>query len=211
MTHPRSPSVVSLWAGWHLLSRVSELSALRESSDGELARRIAAPGHAPREEAELCARFGARVRLYGLRHLRDAVAAEDLVQRVLLLVLEKLRAGEVREPERVASFILGSARMIAKEMRRGSTREVALDGEMHHARADHRADPLASDHLHRCIEGLTERERTVILLSFYGDRSAAEVASSLSLEEGNVRVIRHRAVRRLRTCMDGGGAEGSPS
>jgi RNA polymerase sigma-70 factor, ECF subfamily len=197
----RSPLVVPSWVGWHLLAKVHELSELRDSSDGELARRIAGPGRAPREEAELCARFGARVRLYGLRHMRDPVAAEDLVQRVLLLSLEKLRAGEIRDPERIASFILGAARMISKEMRRVGHRERALGDETPHGAVEQRGDPLAGEHLAQCVEALSPRERTVILLSFYEDRSASEVAASLSLKEGHVRVIRHRAVQKLRACM----------
>jgi RNA polymerase sigma-70 factor, ECF subfamily len=197
----RSPSVVSRLVGWHLLAKVSELSELREWTDGELARRIAGRSHAPREEAELCSRFGARIRHYGLRHLRDRVAAEELVQRVLLLTLEKLRADEVREPERIASFVLGSARLIAKELNRAGRRERSLDDETPEGATEPTRDPLASERLAQCLEALSPRERTVILLSFYEDRSASDVASSLSLTEGHVRVIRHRAVEKLRGCM----------
>ena len=44
-------------------------------------------------------RLAPRVRLYGLRHLRDPQAAADLAQQVLLMTLERLRAGgfEVEE------------------------------------------------------------------------------------------------------------------
>jgi RNA polymerase sigma-70 factor (ECF subfamily) len=49
--------------------------------DAALARRIAAaPGEARDEEEELARRFAPRIRLYGLRHLRDRDAANDLVQ-----------------------------------------------------------------------------------------------------------------------------------
>jgi hypothetical protein len=34
--------------------------------------------------------------------------AADLIQDVLLVTLQKPRAGEVREPQRLASFILGT-------------------------------------------------------------------------------------------------------
>jgi RNA polymerase sigma-70 factor (ECF subfamily) len=61
--------------------------------DAELARRIAAAGARPDAgaEAELCRRLAPRIRLYGLRHLRDPHAAHDLVQQVLLATLERLR------------------------------------------------------------------------------------------------------------------------
>jgi hypothetical protein len=45
-----------------------------------------------------------RIRLYGLRHLRDREAAEDLVQNVLIVTLEALRAGRLREGDRLAFF-----------------------------------------------------------------------------------------------------------
>lgn len=66
------------------------------------------------------------MRLYGLRHLRDRHLAADLVQQVLLMTLQRLRAGEVREPERIASFVLGACRMTALEMRRGGWRRETL-------------------------------------------------------------------------------------
>ncbi len=85
------------------------------ASDGELARAIAsAPaGAAQAEESELYGRFARRVRLYGLKHLRDDAAADDLVQEVLLVTIERLRAGEVRNPDEIGSFILGTSRMFA--------------------------------------------------------------------------------------------------
>ena len=88
--------------------------------DAELVRRIAAaaPGRDDAAEAELCRRFAPRIRFYGLRHLRNEAAAADLVQDVLLMILQKLRAREVREPERVASFILGTCRQVVIDGRR---------------------------------------------------------------------------------------------
>src|ERR1700755_664348 len=69
-----------------------------DSSDGDLARAVAArmPGSADDAELELYLRFAPRVRLYGLRHLREEEAARDLVQQVMLLTIEKLRGGAIR-------------------------------------------------------------------------------------------------------------------
>ena len=96
--------------------------------DGALARRVAGAGGKPdaAAEAALYRRLAPRVRLYALRHLRDRQAAADLVQQVLLMTIERLRAGEVREPERIASFVLGACRMTVLEMRRGSRRREEL-------------------------------------------------------------------------------------
>ncbi len=184
--------------------------------DGALARRIAGAGGATRErpdaaaEAELYRRLAPRVRLYGLRHLRDRTAAADLAQQVLLMTIERLRAGEVREPERIASFVLGAARMTAMEMQRGERRREELLGTWAPAfagategEAVEMAEPLVldRDRLAGCLEGLAERERSVVVLSFFADKPADEVGAELGITGGNVRVIRHRALGRLRDCM----------
>jgi RNA polymerase sigma-70 factor (ECF subfamily) len=178
---------------------------LGERTDADLARQVivAGPAGSDRDEAELYRRFAPRVRLYGLRHLRDESAAADLVQRVLLLTIEKLRAGSVRDPDRIASFVLGAARMTAREMRRGGHRELPLTPEMTELQdLSHRpSEPLAREHLSRCLAELRERERSVLTLTYYQEQTAQEIAGSLGLKEGHVRVIRHRAMERLRTCM----------
>ena len=176
--------------------------------EAELARRIAAA--APRidaeAEAELYRRLGPRVRLYGRRHLRDDEAAEDLMQQVMLMTLEKLRAGELREPERVASFVFGACRMVTLDIRRGARRREAqlekygADLEI----ADIAVPPrLDEARVAGCLKALAERERTVLLFSFYEDQSADEVGAALGISEGNVRVIRHRALQKLRDCVVG--------
>ncbi|MBX3716516.1 MAG: sigma-70 family RNA polymerase sigma factor [Burkholderiales bacterium] len=179
--------------------------------DGALARRVAAAGASPdaAAEAELCRRLGPRIRLYGLRHLRDRHAAADLVQQVLLLTLESLRAGKVREPERIASFVLGACRMTVLEMRRGvRRREALLEAWGDRAQAFEAPEPIVLNPLRLagCLEALPERERSVVLLSFFADKAADEVGSELAISGGNVRVIRHRALSRLRDCMGAGEA-----
>ena len=196
-------------------------SPIAALDDGALARRIAGAGGKPdgapdaAAEAELYRRLAPRVRLYGLRHLRDRTAAADLSQQVLLMTIERLRAGEVREPERIASFVLGAARMTAMEMKRGERRREELlekwapafagatEGEANAGMTYEAPEPfmLDADRLAGCLEGLAERERSVVVMSFFADKAADEVGAELGITGGNVRVIRHRALGRLRDCM----------
>jgi RNA polymerase sigma-70 factor (ECF subfamily) len=185
---------------------VPEESRLSALDDGALARRVAEAGGVPdaAAEAEFYRRFARRVRLYGLRHLRDPHAAADLVQQVLLVTLERLRGGEIREPERIASFVLGACRMTVLDMRRGTQRREALLETWGGApEAFEAPEPLAfrPERLAECLEALSERERSVVVLSFFADRQADEVGAELAISGGNVRVIRHRALGKLRTCM----------
>ena len=180
--------------------------------DAALARRIiaCAPERDTSAEAEICRRLGPRIRLYGLKHLRNEAAAADLMQDVLVMVLQKLRAGAVREPERLASFVLGAARQMVIDWRRsGRRRSRILEAfPVDLMPADEEApEPLDTERLGSCLAALPERERAVLVMTFYDDRSADAVASELKLSAGNVRVIRHRGLERLRGCMNA--AEGT--
>jgi RNA polymerase sigma-70 factor (ECF subfamily) len=176
-------------------------------SDGTLARRVATGS--PEAEAELCRRLAPRVRLYGLRHLRDAAAADDLVQEVLVLMLERLRAGRVREPDRLASFVLGACRLVIRNQRRGLRRREGLLDRFA-AVFPRRAEPdllsLDRDRLRGCLGRLAERERTVLVLTFYAEQPSPEIAMRLGLRPDHVRTLRHRAFARLRDCVRGADA-----
>src|SRR5215510_11500733 len=93
-------------------------------TDADLAPRIA-DGDSE-AEAEVCRRMGPRIRLYGLRHLRSASAADDLVQQVLLKVIEALRARRLRDTEKLAPFVLGTCRMTVLDLRRTARRQDEL-------------------------------------------------------------------------------------
>ena len=172
-------------------------------SDSDLVRRIGAGSADRAAERELCRRFGGRIRVYGLRHLRDGAQADDLVQHVLVVVIESLRAGRLREPERLASFVLGACRMVVRDTRR-------IDARRHRLLEQFGIEPevafepsvgLDVERLRGCVEKLSARERTIVILTFYACRTGEEIASDLAMTLGNVRVARHRAVRQLRTCM----------
>jgi RNA polymerase sigma-70 factor (ECF subfamily) len=60
---------------------------------------------------------------------------------------------------------------------------------------------LDHDLLARCVQKLNERERAVVVMTFYDEQTGADVASFLGVSEANVRVIRHRAIHQLRECM----------
>lgn len=178
---------------------------LDEESDGELARRVAAlpPGQTTECEEVLFQRFSRRVYLYGLRHLRDEDAADDLAQDVMTVVLRRLRAGEVREPDRIASFVLGTARMLTHEewRRRRKKEDLAMRISAESERTVPAREPLDLERLSECLDALPERERAVVVLSFGAEQTAQEIGEATGLSAGNVRVIRHRAVARLSRCM----------
>jgi RNA polymerase sigma-70 factor (ECF subfamily) len=127
------------------------------------------------------------------------------MQHVLIIMLESIRAGRLREPEKLASFVLGTCRMTVLDLRRGHRRrQVLLDefAKTHQIDRVAPVEPLDVLPLRNCLQRLPDRERTVIVLSFYQDQSSDEVAASLGLSSANARVIRHRALGKLRDCME---------
>jgi RNA polymerase sigma-70 factor (ECF subfamily) len=171
-------------------------------NDAELVRQIGSGDH--EAEAELFRRMAPRIRLYGLRHLRDEHASDDLTQQVLITTLKALRAGRLREPEKLASFVLGTCRMTVLDLRRSAQRKERLLEQF----GSDLAAPiqpsmlcLDQEQLTRCMQKLNERERTVVVMTFYDEQTGAGIASFLGVSEANVRVIRHRAIHQLRDCM----------
>jgi RNA polymerase sigma-70 factor (ECF subfamily) len=184
-------------------------TTLETVSDEALARRIAGgpSGSTDAEESELYRRFAPRVRLYGRRHLQNDAAADDLAQEVLLLTIERLHAGEVRRPEDIGSFILGTSRMMAHGERRLTRRREALAARFMDPiveRAPSSVAMLDAPRVAACLRTLAERDRLVVVLTFYADREAPRIAEDLGLSAGAVRAIRHRAIERLRECVLGG-------
>ena len=173
-----------------------------ELSDAELVGQIGSGD--PNAEAELFRRMAPRIRLYGLRHLRDEPAADDLTQQVLITTLEALRAGRLRQPEKLASFVLGTCRMTVLDLRRGAHRKERLleqFGAEVLVPAPAPGPCLDREQLARCVQNLKERERAVVIMTFYDEQTSADVCNFLGVSEANVRVIRHRAIHQLRNCL----------
>lgn len=185
-----------------------EPGTLDALEDAQLARRIiaAAPSIDEPAEAELCRRLAPRMRLYGLKHLRSAAAAADLVQDVLIMTLQRLRAGNIREPDHLVSFVLGTCRQVIIDQRRAQGRRerilATFAGDVPISEQP-TSPPLDLERLQHCLTLLSERERTVVLMSFYDERQAADVGQEVGVSPANVRVIRHRSIERLRRCMEG--------
>ncbi len=74
--------------------------------------RVSAEGERTAEE-ELVRRYTRGVSIILRRLAGTAAAADDLYQEVFLRAVEKIRAGEVRDPERLSGFICALARNLA--------------------------------------------------------------------------------------------------
>ena len=172
--------------------------------DRQLAARIAARGHeATAAERELCRRWTPRIAGYGARHLREPQAADDLLQRVLLVVVQALRAGRIEDPGRIGSYILSTCRHTTWEMNRRSGRDAGERAAAVELGYEPEWRTLDLSALDRCMERLPQRDRVVIVATFCEEQASERIAEQLATTAGNVRVIRHRALAQLQACMEG--------
>jgi RNA polymerase sigma-70 factor (ECF subfamily) len=154
-------------------------------------------------EAALCRRFAPRIRLYGLKHLRDADRTRDLTQTVLVVLLRAARERRIDDAERVDRFVFGTCRNTVARMRKQEARAPLAADETIAALAAVPSQTVELNALFGCLAKLEPRASQVVMMSFLEGRSADEIAVTLAARPGNIRVIRHRALGFLRQCLDG--------
>lgn len=158
-----------------------------------------------RAESALIERFSAAVRTYARRRLRTSDAVDEFAQEVFLRFVQALRGGQISEPERAGGFVLGICKNVARERARLADRRSALWDEFGHALAPRDEQPELAKYqlalLEDCLSQMTQRSRDVLKHAFVLGASAQEIATTLAMTDGNVRVVRHRALEALRTCM----------
>ena len=90
------------------------------------------------------------------------------------MTIERLRAGEVRSPDEIGSFILGTSRMLADSTRRKTRRREDLTAQFH--APELYAEPVVASGdiavVERCLDVLTERDRRVLVLTFYAEKTS---------------------------------------
>lgn len=185
-----------------------------------LAERIAA-GEGEAEE-ELVARFGDGL-MYMLRHLtRDPAWAEDLRQETFAVALEKLRAGELRDPGKLAAFLRGIARNLTRAGFRRRRRSPMTEPPSSASRSAHpeetpALDPpdrgpgplrrlLASEEARLAEELLQQlpspRDREVLLRFCVGEEDRGSICTALGLSRPQLNLILFRARKRFQAMYE---------
>ena len=159
--------------------------------------------------AELYRRHAPAARLAVSDHVDDPEAQRDVVQDVFTRALTRL--DDLREPERFRPWVLQIARNAAIDdlRRRKAIRQDALD--------DPDAPELPSDDAEPHLEAelvalaaairagiatLSARDATALSLTVHLGFGPAEVAAALDINQGNAKVVLHRARRRLRAALE---------
>lgn len=190
-------------------TRREDLETAGPEGPADLVRRIEAGDRDA--EAELVARFSHGLLLMLRQLCRNPALADDLHQETLALVLQKVRRGEVREPERLAAFIRSTARNLfiadrRKEVRYGSLEGGDDDAAPESAVVDRDPPPLervlAVEEARQVRQLLGElrfdRDRQVLTRFYLADDSKEEICRDLEIQPERFNHILFRARERLR-------------
>lgn len=130
--------------------------------------------------------------------------AEELVQETFTRAFASLGRFEPRPGKPFLGWLLAIALNAARSRHRKDRAHQAFEDTEHHAAvapSTTAEDALLAAERRRelleALEGLDERERTVVSLRYAAEWSAAEVAELLGLEEAHVRKICERARKHL--------------
>jgi len=154
--------------------------------------------HEPFAEAEFVRLFGDRVMFLALARTRDREAARDVAQDVMLAVVRAVRAGQLRESERLAAFVYGIARNLINNHLRTRTRlkEDPLDGALHLAHPDTTDADERLGLVRRALRALDLTDRNILLLTLVEGLKPGEIAQRLGLTSEVVRTRKSRALKK---------------
>ena len=133
---------------------------------------------------------------------RDADIVPDLVQDVMIAVIEALRSGQLREPDKLSAYIRGVTRNIANNWVRERIRrprEASLDVEpVANVAAD---DPLESSErarlVHEAIDRLDGVDREILLRTLLRGEKPGRIAQQLGIGVEALRQRKSRSIKKV--------------
>ena len=154
----------------------------------------------PHAEGEIVERFAPRVRAMAVVRTRDHDLAKDLAQETLLAVLQALRKGQVRDPDRIEGFVAGVARNVINNYKRRSLKhpEAPLDDDTPAvAVEDDRDAPERRRQMARALSTLSPPDRQVLLLTLVEGLKPGQIARKIGVSADVARTRKSRALKRI--------------
>jgi RNA polymerase sigma factor (sigma-70 family) len=156
----------------------------------------------PSAEDELVRQFSDRVRMFVSMRTRDRELAHDLGQEIMMNVLTALRRGQLRDSERLAAFVFGTARnVVNNHFRTGrDERFDPLPPEIASTAADQADEFEAAQRqslVLRALARVSRDDRVVLLLTLVDGLKPGEIAFQLGLTAEVVRARKSRALKRV--------------
>ena len=141
-------------------------------------------------------RYGRLVRAICYDSTKDVNQAQDLGQEVFLRAYERL--GELKDRDRFGRWLVGIARNVGREFRRGKFRDrhilVGLEPEELPAEeSPHESSDYRMDYLDAAITKLSEKERLALHVYYLQDHDADQAQEILGMSRSNFYRLLNRA------------------
>lgn len=154
--------------------------------------------------AALFRHFGPRLKTFFMRGGMSAGLAEDLVQETMLSVWRK---AFYYDPARggVPTWVFTIARNLRVDHLRRQRNPADLPPDPEHAPLSLEDTLLVAERDRRVREALSSlspEQRTIIRLSYYGEKSQSEIAGELGIPLGTVKSRTRLAMNRLRALLE---------
>ncbi|MEM8960065.1 MAG: sigma-70 family RNA polymerase sigma factor [Acidobacteriota bacterium] len=158
-------------------------------------------------ESELVERHGRAVRMVLAQMMRGRPEADDLFQETFRRAIEKLRAGELRQPEKLPAFMVAIARNLAIALfRLRSRRRTDEDSEVVADTAVAPADQLQQmmgDEKAVLVRRLlgelrNDRDRQLLFRFYIAEEDKESICASLGLSALHFNRVLYRARQRYR-------------
>jgi RNA polymerase sigma-70 factor (ECF subfamily) len=157
-------------------------------------------------ESELIEHYGRAIRLILLKRTGRAQLANDLCQDTFVVVLRKLRAGDLRKPSSLSAFIRQTAVNISIDHFRREKRYVRHDDRaifQHQSHRDHKARSIDSRTMRVAIDDALEqlripRDREILRRFYLVDQDKIRICTDLRLSATHFDRVLYRAKQRMR-------------
>jgi RNA polymerase sigma factor (sigma-70 family) len=149
--------------------------------------------------------FSRGVRYYLCRQLGPQ-ELEDKVHDVLLIVVQTIRRGELREPERLMGFIRTVVRrQVAAHIENVvQSRREQMDLESGSLLADSQVDPEENaivkekaELMEKVLRGLSHRDREILTRFYLDEQPQEQICKEMKLSETQFRLLKSRAKTRF--------------
>lgn len=194
------------WSGTTEAERIEPTDADRAawSDVAALVRRIQSGD--PDAETAFVDRYRRGVSIIIARTGNVRTPVEDLCQDVLAAALEKVRAGAVRQPERLSGFVAGMARVLAIEYFRKESSRRAIEARV--PLRPHAVEPIVVDQLLQqerativravLAELDSERDREILFRFYIAEDDKDQICQDLGLTALHFNRVLFRARERYR-------------
>lgn len=163
----------------------------------------------PGAEAELVGCYGAGLSYLLRKVTGNAVLSEDLLQETFRVALRRVRAGELREPEKLGGFLRQTAKNLARAERRRGGRWESMDEDVAHP-VDPGESQLAqvirteeAGMVRRVLRELRSlRDRQLLYRFYIAEEEKEEICRDLGLSSLNFNLVLFRARERFRKLVE---------